>query len=72
MKQVAALESEDEGNSLGLMVKGTGIRTSQQSAKLDNEATEDIEELIEGKKDYDLEDASDNFRLKFNRELTRK
>ena len=71
-KQVAALESEDEGNSLGLMIKGTGIRTSHQNVPLNNEATDDIEELIEGKKDYDLEDKSDNFRLKFNRELTRK
>ena len=52
------------------MVKGTGIKTENRG--LDNEATDDIEELIEGKKDYDLEDKSDNYRLKFNRELTRK
>ena len=30
------------------------------------------EELLAGEEDFDLKDPSDNYRLKFNRELTRK
>ena len=34
--------------------------------------TDAIEELLVGKMSYDLEDESDRYRLKFNRELTKK
>ena len=51
------------------MVQGSGLKTKKTNLR---DSIDTIEELIAGKKDYDLKDSSDNFRLKFNRELTKK
>ena len=42
------------------------------SPSLEKVGSIDKEELIAGTHDFDIADPSDNFRLKFNKELTKK
>ena len=68
---MANLDNSQVG--LDLSITGSGIDTSavQKKGMLKQESTI-VEELIAGKADYDLKDPSDIYRLKFNRDLTRK
>lgn len=56
----------------GLSITGKKIEASGSRPKLEGQGTEAVEEFIAGKKDYDLQDKSDKFRLKFTRDLNKK
>ena len=56
-------------------IQGRAISSKLPTKKMQtpNDGAPNIaEELLAGEEDFDLTDPSDNYRLKFNRELTRK
>ena len=61
---------------LGLGISGTAISINQGASDatplLRQQSSIDKEELLAGKADFDIKDPSDNNRLKYNKELTKK
>ena len=74
-QQQANLDKEDGGFGVGgldLAITGSAIDTSDAPKQIGKQESVIIEEIIAGKKDFDLKNPADIFRLKFNRELTKK
>ena len=61
-----------DGGGFSLSIGGTAIDTSQIKKELPKKGSIVVEEILAGEKDYDLKNDSDVYRLKFNRELTKK
>ena len=57
---------------VGLSIKGNSLVEKQKPKQLGEANVEAVEELLVGEKDYDLEDKSDIYRLKFTKDLKRK
>ena len=73
--QQQALEQSVDFGTLGLGLVGTAMTINEgtdASPSLVRAGTIDKEELLAGKNDFDIQDPSDNNRLKFNKDLTKK
>ena len=75
-KEVERFDQEVDalGGGLGLAITGSALKATSLPVKKSPkaQASIEIEELIAGTEDFDLADPADNYRLKFNRELTKK
>ena len=62
------IEKLDEADTYGLAIMGKGIETSGKN-QLAVSSVDVVEEFIAGKRNYDIQDPSDNFRLRFTKDL---
>ena len=61
---------EMDMGGLGLSISGTAINTDNKAIMQEEPII--LQEMLAGKKDFDLTDKKDIYRLKFNKELTKK
>lgn len=70
------IDELNEEETYGLAILGKGIKDGgkdkRNAMQTQGTVTEAVEEFIAGKRNYDLQDPSDNYRLKFTRDLNRK
>lgn len=71
MKLLVEADGNDGGLDFGIV--GTAIESGETNPALKKDGSQtNLEELLAGKETFDVANPNDNYRLKYNRELTRK